>query len=543
MRAVEGFKRPSNGPIKCLSNVINRPCAPRGYHLVCNPRVPTGFHQSEVHSKGPGVGRDAAADGTRKAMGHVYEFGPFRLNAAAGTLTRGGDSVHLTAKGCAILLFLIERAGSVVGKEELLDRVWPEGFIEPANLTQTVYVLRKALDDSDARLIETVPGRGYRFAAPVCDVLEPQPQHGPAVASGGSASRRVRLLLPVVAGALALVFSTLHSSVPSAGRPVAVNAEAHRDYVLGRYYWSRRTYPGVVLALRYFKAALQADPSYAQAYSGVADSYAIMGYYSPAASVPRARALRLARAMALRAIALDPNLAEAHASLGFTDSLIGVDDRETTREFQRAIALDPGYATAREWYSWYLFYHHDQHGALTQMEQAHNLDPLSPIINFALANQLFFARRYEESSEQWHQAMTIDPTTEIAFYGAGLADEQLSDDQLATQEFREALALSPNDPDTMGALAYVLARTQHADSARELLARISRMRPLPAYDIALVDDALGQRAQALHWLTLARAQHDRNFTSYPMDPRMDDLRRSASISNRSSSSRASPSNA
>ncbi len=471
-------------------------------------------------------------------MGHVYEFGPFCLHATAGTLTRGGDGIHLTAKGYATLLFLVERAGSLVRKEELLDGVWPEGFVEPANLTQTIYVLRKTLDDSDARLIETVPGRGYRFAAPVRDALEPQPPHGRATAPGRPVSRPARLLWPALVSVLALVISTLHSSVPSAGRPAAVNSEAHRDYVLGRYYWSRRTYPGVVLAMRYFKAALQADPFYAQAYSGIADSYAIMGYYSPAASASRQRALRLARGAALRAVALDPNLAEAHASLGFTDSLIGADDRETTREFQRAIALDPGYATAREWYSWYLFYHHDQHGALAQMEQARNLDPLSPIINFALANQLFFARRYEEASEQWHQAITIDPNTEIVFYGAGLADEQLGDDQLAAREFREALALSPNDPDTIGALAYVLARMQEPDSARRLLAMISRMRPLPAYDIALVDDALGQRVQALRWLALARAQHDRNFTSYPMDPRMDDLRRSASVSSRTSRSSA-----
>ena len=476
--------------------------------------------------------------GHAKTMGHIYEFGPFRLDATAGKLIRGRNELHLTAKGYATLLFLVERAGSLVRKEELLDQVWPEGFVEPANLTQTIYVLRKTLDDSDARLIETVPGRGYLFAAPVSDAFESQPTHGAATASGRPASPLARLMWPALAGVLALVMLTLHSSAPSAGRPAAVNVEAHRDYVLGRYYWSHRTYPGVVLSLRYFKAALQADPFYAQAYSGIADSYAIMGYYSPAASAQRVRVLRLARGAALRAIELDPNLAEAHASLGFTDNLIGTDDRETSHEFQRAIALDPGYATAREWYSWYLFYHHDQHGALTQMEQARDLDPLSPIINFALANQLFFARRYEEASEQWHQAITIDPTTEIAFYGAGLADEQLGDDQLAAREFREALALSPSDPDTMGALAYVLAKTQHSDGARQLLARISRMRPLPAYDIALVDDALGQRAEALRWLALARAQHDRNFTSYPMDPRMDDLRRSASVSSRTSRSNA-----
>jgi DNA-binding winged helix-turn-helix (wHTH) protein/Tfp pilus assembly protein PilF len=517
--------------------VTDWPCALPRHGLVCTPRVLTDFYQSEVCGQGAG-GCRVIAGGTCKTMGHIYEFGPFSIHATAGKLTRGRDEVHLTAKGYATLLFLVERAGSLVRKEELLDRVWPEGFVEPANLTQTIYVLRKTLDDYDARLIETVPGRGYRFAAVVRHALEPQPALGLATAPGRRESRLARMLWPAVAGVLAIVISTLHSSVPSAGRPAAVNVEAHRDYVLGRYYWSQRTPPGVVLALRYFKAALQADPSYSQAYSGVADSYAIVGYYSPTASAPRARALRLARAAALRAIALDPNLAEAHASLAFTDNLIGADDRETEREFQRAIALDPGYATAREWYSWYLFYHHDQHGALTQMEQARNLDPLSPIVNFALANQLFFARRYEEASEQWHQAITIDPNTEIGFYGAGLADEQLGDSQLATREFREALALSPNDPDTIGALAYVLARTQHPDDARRLLARISRMRPLPAYDIALVNDALGQRAQALHWLTLARAQGDRNFTSYPMDPRMDDLRRSASISSRTSGSNA-----
>jgi DNA-binding winged helix-turn-helix (wHTH) protein/tetratricopeptide (TPR) repeat protein len=468
--------------------------------------------------------------GTRKAMGHVYEFGPFRLHATAGKLTRGDDDVHLTAKGYETLLFLVERAGSLVRKEELLDRVWPEGFVEPANLTQMIYVLRRTLDDSDARLIENVPGRGYRFAAPVRDVLEPQPPHGATTSPGLPVPSLPWLLRLALAGVLAFAMSALHSSASSAGRPAAFNVEAHRDYVLGRYYWSRRTYPGVVLAVSYFKAALQAAPSYAPAYSGVADSYAIIGYYSPAASTPRARALQLARGAALRAIALDPDLAEAHASLGFADSLIGTDDTETARELQRAIALDPGYATAREWYSWYLFYHHDQSGALTQMEQARNLDPLSPIINFALANQLFFTRHYEAASEQWHQAITIDPNTEIGFYGAGLADEQLGDNQLAAQEFREALALSPNDPDTMGALAYVLVRSRQPDIARRLLARITRMRPLPAYDIALVDDALGQRAQALRWLALARAQHDRNFTSYPMDPRMDDLRRAASVS-------------
>ncbi|MBV8164236.1 MAG: winged helix-turn-helix domain-containing protein [Candidatus Eremiobacteraeota bacterium] len=470
-------------------------------------------------------------------MGHIYEFGQFRLHETAGKLTRGDDELHLTAKGFATLLYLVERAGSLVPKDELLERIWPDGFVEPANLTQTIYVLRKTLDDADAQIIETVPGRGYRFAPPV--QLAAEPDHvTPAPARARRMQPFLRVLWPACAAVIALVLMALRSSAPSAGQSSSVSLEAHRDYVLGRYYWSQRTYPGVVLGMRYFKAALQSSPGYAQAYAGIADSYAIIGYYSAANSAPRARALALARAAAQRAIALDPNLGEAHASLGFSDSLIGENDRETVREFQRSIALDPGYATAREWYSWYLFYHHDSQGALDQMEQARNLDPLSPIINFALANQLFFSRRYEEASEQWHQAISIDPNTEIGFYGAGLADEQLGLFQLAAKEFRHALTLSPKDPDTMGALAYVLARTQQPDGARRLLAKISRMKPVPAYDIALVTDALGQRTEALRWLALAESQHDRNVASYPMDPRMDDLRHAASLGRKAPDSNA-----
>ena len=459
-------------------------------------------------------------------MGQVYEFGEFRLNETAGKLTRGLDELHLTAKGFSTLVFLVQRAGSLVSKEELLNRVWPDGFVEPANLTQTIYVLRKTLDDADAKLIETVPGRGYRFSSPVTVTAEPD-QLVLARSQRPPAPLYLRLLWPAFAAVLAVILMAARSSAPSAGQPAAVSVEAHRDYVLGRYYWSQRTYSGVLLALRYFKAALQSSPAYAQAYSGIADSYAIIGYYSAANSAGRANALALARTAALRAISLDPNLAEAHASLGFTDNLIGGNDRETAREFQRSIALDPAYATAREWYSWYLFYHHDAPGALEQMEQARNLDPLSPIINFALANQLFFSRHYEEAAEQWHQAITIDPNTEIGFYGAGLADEQLGNFQLAAQEFRHALVLSPKDPDTMGALAHLLVRTQQPDGAKRLLAKISRMKPVPAYDIALVTEALGQRAQALRWLAIAESRHDRNVASYSMDPRMDALRRAA----------------
>ncbi len=463
-------------------------------------------------------------------MNQVYEFGPFRLDARAGRVTRAHQEIHLTAKGYATLLFLVERAGSLVLKDDLLTHIWPEGFVEPANLTQTVYVLRKKLDDADAKLIETVPGRGYRFALPVRVIDDAE-----LALTVSPGSRRVsafaKYLWPVAAAILASTTLALHSSASTDVQVTPVSPEAHRDYILGRYYWSQRSKLTVYLGLRYFQAAASINPNYAQAYSGIADSYAIVSYYSKAGSGEQHRSLALARAAAQKAISLNPNLAEAHASLGFADNLSGAQyESEATQEFQRSIALDANYATAREWYSWFLFYHGNPKEALAQMEQARDLDPLSPIINFALANQLFFTRHFEEASEQWHASIAIDPSTEIGFYGAGLADEQLGNYQLAAQEFRHALSLSPKDPDTIGALAYALARLKEPNTARLLLAKITRMKPVPAYDIALVSDALGQRSQAIRWLQLARTYHDRNWNSFTMDPRMDNLRRAAAES-------------
>ena len=161
-------------------------------------------------------------------MGHVYEFGQFRLHETAGKLTRGDDELHLTAKGFATLLHLVERAGTLVPKDELLDRIWPDGFVEPANLTQTIYVLRKTLDDADAQIIETVPGRGYRFAPSVQVASEPE-YLIPAPGHARQARPILRLLWPAFAAVIALVLMALRSSAPSAGQSSFVSMEAHRD--------------------------------------------------------------------------------------------------------------------------------------------------------------------------------------------------------------------------------------------------------------------------------------------------------------------------
>jgi len=456
-------------------------------------------------------------------MNRLYEFGPFFLDSRNGLLRRGAEEIQLTAKAFMTLLLLVENAGVLVTKQELLERVWPESFVEPANVTQTVYVLRKLLGGSATHgsYISTVPGRGYRFVAPVrvidaamtspptpnrstWDRISPRPAFATAAAL-------LILLLAVV----------LNSSTPNSESKPSVSPAAQRYYVLGRHYWSQHTKAGLKAGLRYFEAALKLSPNYAQAYSGLSDSYVLLGFYSPS-KAERERNYDLALAAARTGIAIDPSVAEPHGSLGrvLMERSDKKFDNEAESEYKTAIALDPNYASVRQWYSWFLLARGRKEQALEQISRAHNLDPLSPIINFALGSQLYWLHKYAASSTQWHQTIALDPNSVESYYGAGLADEQLGNKQTALKEFHKALALSPQDPDIIGAIAYVYAASRDAESATRLMNRIVRLRPVSAYNLALINIALGHRDKALRWLVVAKATHDSNIDWLYNDPRM-----------------------
>lgn len=460
-------------------------------------------------------------------MSHVYEFGSFRLDPQGELLTRDGQKLHLAAKSYLTLLFLVERAGAMVSKDELLGKVWPDGFVEPANLTQTIYVLRKTLSDGNGEIIETVPSRGYRFTAPV-RVVE-------RTSNGAPHRTRPRAVVYGVVSALAMIGIVLVATAFLSERKNQVttrNPQALRDYILGRHYWSERTIPDLKVGLHYFRAALAIDPTFAQAYSGVADSYAMLGYYG----MPDRKSYKyfdLARVAALRAVALDPTVAESHASLAFADEMSGKTHfPQATAEFERSIQLDGRYATAREWFSWFLFYQHKPKEALAQMSEARNLDPTSPAINYALGSQLFFLHRFKDASDLGQLVISLQPSSEQSYFSAGLADEQVGQTQRAVREFKRALAIAPGDPDALGALAHVYAQHSQPEIARRMLAQIVEAKPTPAYDIAMVKAALGQRDDANRWLALAKKLNDANLWLVDVDPRMVWCHRSAQKSSK-----------
>jgi serine/threonine-protein kinase len=206
------------------------------------------------------------------------------------------------------------------------------------------------------------------------------------------------------------------------------NTEAFQLYLKGRFYWNKRTTESFERALEFFNQAIEKDPNFALAYSGLADTYAL-GYLRLS---PRDLAVR-AREAALKALELDESLAEAHTSLAYVKHRFDWDWAGAETEFKRAIELNPRYPTARQWYALYLSTagRHDE--AVAEMKRALELDPLSPVMITGVGRVYHFAKRYDEAIEYYRKALEIDPTF-------GPAHGNMSDSYIAKGMHAEGLA-------------------------------------------------------------------------------------------------------
>jgi tetratricopeptide (TPR) repeat protein len=193
----------------------------------------------------------------------------------------------------------------------------------------------------------------------------------------------------------------------------AVNPEAYESYLKGRYFWNKRTADGLKVALAYFKQATEEDPKYAQAYSGLADTYALLGDWQYAVMTPK-EAFPKAKAAAITALELDSSLGEAHNSLAFALDGFDWNFDAAGDEFRRAIELNPGYATAHHWYAWHLGLLSRFDEAIVEMKKAQNLDPLSLIINADLAELLVLTHHYDESIVQSRKTIEMDSNFALA---------------------------------------------------------------------------------------------------------------------------------
>jgi TolB-like protein/DNA-binding winged helix-turn-helix (wHTH) protein/Flp pilus assembly protein TadD len=282
----------------------------------------------------------------------------------------------------------------------------------------------------------------------------------------------------------------------------AVNPDAYEAYLKGRYFWNKRTGDGLKRAKGYFDQAVATDPNYAQAYSGLADTYALLGDWQYAVMTAK-EALPKAKAAAVKALELDNTLGEAHTSLAFILDGFDWDGASADREFRRGIELNPGYATAHHWYAWHLSLLGRYRDAIAEMKKAKSLDPLSLIINADLAELLLIAHFDDASIQQSRKTIDMDVTFSMAHNQLGQAYLQQHKYDQAIVELQKAIQLSEGSPTCTANLARAYAVSGRRDEAVQLLGELKK-RSSPGYsnapEIAVIYAALGDRDQAMTWL-------------------------------------------
>ena len=311
------------------------------------------------------------------------------------------------------------------------------------------------------------------------------------------------------------------------------NSEAYQLYLRGRFYWNKRTVEDFKRAVPYFQQAIDKDPNYALAYSGLADCYALLGVFGagpPMVWMPQAKTT------AMKALALDDNLGEAHASLGQITWYYDWDFTGAERELRRAIELNPSYATAHQWYAEILSSEGRHDEAIAEIRRALELDPLSLIINRVYGDLLLNARRYDEAISQCGKTLEMDPNfpTTHGCLGRAYGEKRMYDQAFA--EFMEYshVSLSPEELasikeayDRSGWNAFLQARLTF------LLGR-SKKRYVTAFAVAALYARLNQKDEAFAWLENAYQERDYQMTglkvmfefdSLRADPRFADLLR------------------
>jgi DNA-binding winged helix-turn-helix (wHTH) protein/tetratricopeptide (TPR) repeat protein len=581
---------------------------------------------------------------TPHAAGHVYYFGSFCLNQAERLLLRNGKPIRLTPKVFDVLLVLIQNSGCLVTKDKFLKEIWPDTFVEEANLSVNIANLRKALNEGGAerQYIQTVTKRGYRFVPPVSEYHE-----GAVQAAGNSSARntlstdtnelladmqsiavlpfatlgagmgdeylglgiadalitklsnlkrvtvrptsavrnalkadpvsaskelrvatvlegtiqkwdediRVTVQLVSVRDGVTLwaegfnekftnIFAIEDSISEQVARALAVkltveeqsqlakrytrNTRAYQAYLKGRYFFEKRTLECITRGIEYFELAIRIDSNYALAYAGLADSYDLLGAIDV---LPAKESLPRAKEAALKALSIEPNLAEGHAALGQAQ-LLGWDWQGAEKSFRLAIALNPTYVTARHFYSIYLRSVGRFEESLAEGRKAEELDPVSASGKSTIAGTLYCARRYDEAIGELREALELDPNNAAAHYYLGRIYVQKEMYREAIAEYERTASLIGERLELTAHLGHIYALSDRRVEAQKVLAQLEKLSSkdhVPSYFKALVYIGLNEKHRAFEWLEEAYREHDLNLMFLGVDPMLDKLREDASF--------------
>jgi len=305
-------------------------------------------------------------------------------------------------------------------------------------------------------------------------------------------------------------------------KPRPVDPQAYELYLRGQYYEATRTEEGIRKGLEDFAQAVQKDPNYALAYVGLADCYdnlADYSFLSPSEALPKAREA------ATKALGLDDNLAEAQAAMASVHLQEGEFAR-AEREFSRAVELNPGYARGRHMHALSLLALGRREEGLAEIQRAHELDPLSLIINSNVCYMLGSNRRYDEAIELGRKTLELDPSFLVVHWPLGLAYEQKGMFREAIAEFQKAARPERNSA-YLAALGHAYAMAGQQAEARKILKEltaVSQREYVPLYEIAVLYMGLGEKEQALAKLQAAWQEHSGRLYYLMVDPRLDPLR-------------------
>lgn len=302
------------------------------------------------------------------------------------------------------------------------------------------------------------------------------------------------------------------------------NTEAYELYLKGRFHMNRLTDDGFLKGRDYFQQAIDRDPQYALAHAALADAYVVLGgwnVFTPKEVFPKAREA------AIRAIQLDPNLAEPHASLAMVSFVFDWDWKTAEQEFKRALDLDPNHPDVTQLYSYYLMAMRRFDESLAQMQRARQLDPATLSKVAGIGEILNFMGRTDEAIQQYKQALEMEPNSGFAYWALGnvYVHKRMYDDAIAY--YKKAIPLSGDSPDEPATLAYAYAksgrRAQALETIKELVARSER-RYVSATLIAATYAALGEHQEASRFLKKAVEQRDGVLVFIKVDPLFEELR-------------------
>lgn len=539
-------------------------------------------------------------------QGPIFDFPPFRADAARRSLVRGGREVALSRKAFDTLIVLLEQPGEVISKDDLMKRVWPDSFVEENSLNQSISAIRKAL--GDPKLIETIPGRGYRFTAPIQAPAQLTPRSLAVLPLRAFASEddalgigiadtlitrlgNIRELTvrptsavlryaardrdPVDAGRTLGVDSVLDAGIRRAGERLRVNAqlvsvergatiwagtfderftdifavedsisqrvaealttqlsgeernrlvhrgtensEAYRLCLNGRWYADRLTRDGLMQSVRSLERAVEIDPDYALAYSGLSHQF----IQCADLTLPSSIALDLSEKNALRALDLDPANTDARVSLGVVRWYRDRDREGSIEEFEQALATEPRNAYAHNFFGWILVLMGDVERGLAEVEHALDLDPHSPANAMYRVPSLYVARRYDEALARGREAIANDPDHWLIHTIVGRTHEAMGDLTAALACYERAREIDPSILESLADVGRVAARLGDTARAREILETLANE---PVFLRAWVLHGLGETDAARAALRQCIAERSWYQAFINVDPTLDGVR-------------------